>query len=247
MPAPKRSKTYHRLRQFADKPRPLLDYATANAADAMHRIGVPTRVLDPAIRPVIPFTKMYGIAITLKLAYSDEYTGYADMYQRAYESAWNVESPILVIESPPEARFGTMGSGGAYISRHRYGIQGCILEGGARDTDDLKRMNYQVYAHFISPDHELRKVVGVSAGEPVKVGGVAIRPGDIIFGDNDGVVVIAPKDIDRVIKAMEEDAHSETEVIRLIQKGLPFEEITRRFQPQIAGTRKLVKRRAGNR
>lgn len=234
MSNPAQARAAERLKILGARPRPLTDYATANLADAMWRIGLGNRVLDHAIRPLLPFRKLVGQAVTARLVYSEKPGGHSKVYQEAYESARGVASPIMVIESPRDAKFGTFGSGSAYVARHGYGFVGCILEGGLRDSDDLARMDFQAYSRFISPEHEPKKVIGHSANEPVAVGGVTIRPGDIIVGDNDGVVVIRPDEFERVIQATNEDLQTEMAVIQAIEAGMPFVDIVRKFQPHLA-------------
>src|SRR5262249_1556662 len=128
------------LEQLLSMPRPLNDFSTANFNDAMERLGLHGRVLDAGIRPLLPYTKMVGTAVTLKLELCDEGGTYVQQYSDAFEAGLHVPSPVLVIDVPRDAPLGTMGSGGAYILRRHYGFVGCLLEGVLRDTDDLRNM-----------------------------------------------------------------------------------------------------------
>jgi 4-hydroxy-4-methyl-2-oxoglutarate aldolase len=194
----------------------------------MERIGLHGRVLDPQIRPLLPYTKLIGTAVTLKLEVCESGGSYVEQYSDAFEAGKNLLSPILIIESPPEAKFGTMGSGGAYILRRHYGFVGCILEGIVRDTDDLRNMQFQVYARSISPAFEFGKMRGVSACKPVKVGGVTISTGDVIVGDNDGAVAIPREQLTRVIAAVNEDLEGEARILKDIDEGCSYLEAVRR-------------------
>lgn len=221
------------VRALGPKPRPLWDYSTANLNDAMDRIGMTGCVLDPAIRPVLPFTKMVGVAVTLKLRAADGTGRFADHYARAFEAGRRVHAPILVIESPPDAPIGAMGSGGAYLMKNHYGFVGCLLEGAVRDTDDLRSMGFQVYARLISPRHAGGHAEGVSVEEPVVVGGVTIHPGDFIVADNDGVVVIPKDELPRVQAAVDQDLRNEADLIAEIDRGEgSYLEIIRKYMPK---------------
>ena len=68
------------------------------------------------------------------------------------------------------------------------------------------------------------KVEAVSKGDPIRVGGVTIEPGAIIFGDNDGVMVIAAAHLDSVIEKAGEIKQWEGQVHRQIAEGRPVKE-----------------------
>ncbi len=222
------------LARLAPQPRPLTDYSTANLSDAMQRIGVTGRVLEPAIRPLLPFRKMVGVAVTLKLEPAPPGTGrYVEHYSRAFAAGLEVPSPILVIEAPPAARFGAMGSGGAHVLRHRYGFVGCVLEGVARDTDDLRHMAFQVYFRAISPEHLFGTLRGVSVNEPVVVGGLRVSPGDVLVGDNDGLVAVPAAECERILTAVDEDLRGEDRILREIDAGGSYLDVVRRYQPDV--------------
>lgn len=70
------------------------------------------------------------------------------------------------------------------------GLAGAVIDGAARDRDDIVRMGFPVFARSISPASFIGRRVACAPQEPVVCGGVTIRPGDYVVGDADGVVVI---------------------------------------------------------
>ena len=60
------------LQRLGVMPTGLVEYSTATLSDGLQRIGLKNRVLEPAIRPLLPFTKLVGTAVTVKLAASSE-------------------------------------------------------------------------------------------------------------------------------------------------------------------------------
>jgi regulator of RNase E activity RraA len=223
------------LEQLFSMPRPLSDFSTANFNDAMERIGIHNRVLDQEIRPLLPYTKMVGVAVTLKLDLCESDGVYVEEYAKAMEAGPLVPSPILVVEIPRDFPIGTVGSGAAYVMRRHYGFVGCLIEGNLRDTDDLRNMHFQCYHRGFSPGFQFGKMKGISAQEPVTVGGVRISPGDVIVGDNDGVVAIPFGDFDRIMAAVREDLVGEMAILHEIDAGGPYLEAIRRHQPWAFG------------
>ena len=179
----------------------LLKLSTPLVADAMDRLDLPEGVLDPAIRPVVPFTKMVGTAVTVLLkSQPDPTKADLDIYSQAFESGRDVCCPIMVVEVPKEHHHrGIFGEGAATMGLQN-GFVGALIDGAVRDTPDLRRMNFTVFSRTIAPGYICGKVEAVSSGEPVCIGGTTIEAGEIIFADNDGVVVMDPANLDAIIE-----------------------------------------------
>ena len=77
------------------------------------------------------------------------------------------------------------------------GIAGAVIDGGARDVDEITRMGFPVFCRGITPASIIGRHISVAGPVPVQCAGILVRPGDYIMGDMDGVVVIpqehAPK------------------------------------------------------
>ena len=70
------------------------------------------------------------------------------------------------------------------------GIVGAVIDGGARDVDEITRMGFPVFCRSISPASIIGRHISVAAQVPVMCAGILVRPEDYIMGDMDGVVVI---------------------------------------------------------
>lgn len=94
---------------------------------------------------------------------------------------------------------------------HRLGAVGLVTNGGVRDMAGCREIGFQYYAPGLTVSHGNYRYV--SAGEPVEVSGVTVRPGDLIHADENGVVLI-PAEIARDVAAKaEEIAQRETELL----------------------------------
>ncbi|GIW07266.1 MAG: S-adenosylmethionine--2-demethylmenaquinone methyltransferase [Dehalococcoidia bacterium] len=96
--------------------------------------------------------------------------------------------------------------GGMTITSEAKGLAGAVIDGAVGDTFAILDRSFPVFARGSSPRFELRNLPG-SINVPVVCGGVLVRPGDLVAGNADGVVVIAKERIDEVIAAWR--AHQE--------------------------------------
>lgn len=87
-----------------------------------------------------------------------------------------------------------------------HGAVGALIDGGTRDSSHLIAMNFPVFARYRSPVEAFGRYTLLSSQVPVRISGelsetVTVNPGDFIFGEEDGVIVI-PKDL--TLKVLEE-------------------------------------------
>jgi 4-hydroxy-4-methyl-2-oxoglutarate aldolase len=144
--------------------------------------------LDPAIRPLMPGMRMLGRAFTV------------DEDNAICKNIFDEIGPdeVLVVRGGDPARKGGCGMMICEILAQR-GARGVVIDGGAQDTPKLRAFGFPVFCRFITPTHgslrlEGRTQVGIfCAGTPV-------APGDIIMGDDDGVVVIPQSNAEEVLR-----------------------------------------------
>jgi len=143
--------------------------------------------LDYRIKPVKPGLKICGPAITVKGN---------DLTLR--RMAINLAQPgdVLVLSSDLKSETAMFGDGTALKMKLK-GIQGIIIDGFARDVAGISSLNYPVFVRGISPrnfHYPIEQEFG-SINTQIVCGGQIVNPGDLIFGDDDGVVIIPQHDI----------------------------------------------------
>jgi regulator of RNase E activity RraA len=100
------------------------------------------------------------------------------------------------------------------------GCVGAIIDGGVRDVAKIREMNFSVFARGTRVYDSLHRQRVVSIDEPVEIGGVTIRSGDLVFADFDGVVVV-PQDVEHeAIARAWKKVHDENEVRDAIRGGM---------------------------
>lgn len=163
---------------------------TAVLSDALDAAGVTTQAMAPTIRPLDDALKMCGRARTG--AYME--WPHVDADENPYELEIAIvddlkPGDVAVFACGGSTRIAPWGSLLSTATRAR-GAAGCVTDGFVRDINEIRAMKLPVFAGGIAPlDSKGRgKIHAVDV--PVICSGVRVEPGDLVFGDADGVVVV---------------------------------------------------------
>lgn len=165
----------------------------ASLSQQMRKEGLNNVSID-GVRTTSAGTKMVGLAKTLRFVPNREdlfttYGGAGNAQRRAFDTV--AEGEVIVIEARGETGSGTMGDVLALRASVR-GAAGVVTDGGVRDYATVAAMDLPV---FTAGPHAAvlgRKHVPWDTDVTIACGGATVQPGDIIVGDDDGVVVIPP-------------------------------------------------------
>jgi 4-hydroxy-4-methyl-2-oxoglutarate aldolase len=104
------------------------------------------------------------------------------------------------------------------------GCVGAIVDGAVRDVRQMRAMQFAIYARAtcIYDSKDRQRVIDLDV--PVEIGGVAFAPGDLVFADEDGVVVVPRHAEDAVIRRAWEKVHAENRVREAIAAGMKASE-----------------------
>jgi len=106
----------------------------------------------------------------------------------------------------------------AGMARNR-GASAIVLDGMARDAEGIRAAGLPLFCRGITPNSCNASGPG-TVGEPVVVGGVTVRPGDVVAGDRDGVVVVPQERLEAVLIRLERVKLAELEMDTKVAKGL---------------------------
>ena len=194
----------------------LCQLSTPTVSNAIELFNVRPRnqgFMSPEIRCLFPdLGVMVGYAVTAKFAAKQPATRPASRYESWKQLLEIPEPRVLVLQDldqPPGM--------GAFIGEvmtsiyQRLGCIGTVTNGHVRDVDEVHAAGFHFFAGGVCVSHAY--VHQLDFGSPVEVGGVTVRPGDLLHGDKHGVVIV-PKEIAKDIpQAAQKVAEHEQRII----------------------------------
>ncbi|MHA1238779.1 MAG: 4-carboxy-4-hydroxy-2-oxoadipate aldolase/oxaloacetate decarboxylase [Candidatus Odinarchaeia archaeon] len=193
------------IEKFKDIPTPYL-------CEAMGKKGN----MSSEIRPIFKGAHLFGVALTVLCPPRDNLT-----VHKALELAG--KGDVLVIDAGNYTEAGLLGEIMCYAAKSR-GVAGIVTNGAVRDVKAIEEMNFPVFAKSISPGGTVKEKFG-SINVPIMCGNVIVNPGDIIVGDDDGVVVVPQKDAEKIAAEVQGKAALEDKIKQLIDQGKSTMEI----------------------
>jgi regulator of RNase E activity RraA len=186
---------------------------TASVADALWGQGIAGHMCHE-IKPFMK-VKIVGPAVTVREEPTTERVPPSHALELIDHSAPGSVIVIGIDGFRDVAVWGGLMTAGAVVN----GMEGAVLDGGVRDIEEIERdFGFPVFARSICPATTVGRFKTVAANEPVNVGGVTVKPGDLIVGDRDGVVVVPASLVDAVLKEAQDIENREREQTRLIHE-----------------------------
>lgn len=190
----------------------LRHHDAAKIADVMRGAGV----MHTSIKPLVRGMRVAGPAVTVLTRPGD-----ALFVLKASDTMQ--PGDVLVIDAGGNTEVAAMGDRYATYLKH-IGTAGMVIDGGCRDTAGIIKLGLPTWTRG-----QCIAVYGSTGpgaiNVPVQCGGVVVNPGDVIVGDDDGIVVVPHQDASRVLALADEHLEEESQWVRQITSGRRWSEI----------------------
>ena len=181
--------------------------SSAQIADCMSRLGA----MDIGIKAIWPSPRIIGAALTVWCHSGDNLM---------LHKALSLAQPGDIVVMNTQGNIGNSGFGELIAaSAVKAGVRGAIVDGTVRDSEAIQALQLPVYARGLSPNGCNKDGAG-EVGAIISCGGVAVRPGDVIVADRDGVTVVPLQDAAEVAALTGAQIERETKRLSEIQKGV---------------------------
>ena len=175
--------------------------AVPSVADACDKVVGRRCFMDYEMRPRVSGRKMVGPAVTVLEGPSADVHPPTHLIE-AIDSAEGGEVIVISLteENMNMALFGGLMTAGAYVN----GFEGAVLSCGVRDLPEIKRDygSFEIFSRSVSPATIVSRYVTLANNIPVECGGIIVEPGDLIVGDEDGVVCVPKDKVEEVLKVV---------------------------------------------
>jgi 4-hydroxy-4-methyl-2-oxoglutarate aldolase len=187
--------------------RKFMNLPTGNVCDAQGRTGA----LDHRIKPVSKKSQLCGTALTVDAGPRDNLAPWA-----ALEFA--KPGDIIVITTGEHLDCSVVGD--IYVGMaNNAGVAGIVTDGVVRDLPGINEVGIPVFARGISPNSPWKNGPG-RVGLPILIGRVAVKAGDIVVGDQDGIVIVAREKAGDAARAIQAVLAKEKQMEAGVKAGL---------------------------
>jgi 4-hydroxy-4-methyl-2-oxoglutarate aldolase len=190
------------------------DLGAATVYEASGRRGS----VDPRIKPLVRGIRLLGPAFTVECHPKDNL-----MLHKALQIAQKGDVLVASTQGYPDAGYwGGLMSGSA-VARE---LGGLAIDGCVRDSAELLELGFPVFCRGTCMRGTVKGTLG-RINHPILFGEVVVNPGDLVLGDDDGLVIVARAEMEAVLKAARERVANEVKKAEQLAKGVSSVELNK--------------------
>lgn len=202
---------------------------TSTISDALDRLGIAGGC--EGILPVVPLVKMAGPAYTVRYVPVGEVKGTVGDYIDSVGAG-----EVIVLDNNGRTDCTVWGDILTVLAK-RKGIAGTVIDGVCRDVPNILKERYPIFTRgrfmMTGKDRVMVDAVNVT----VSIGKRQVRPGDLLVGDDSGVVVVPRERAEEVLRLAGEIEEAEKQIAEALRRGLSIREAREKFRYHSLQTR----------
>lgn len=196
---------------------------TGAVNDVMREFCLLEQALPGHILPLREYQTVAGFAFTVKSAPHVKITG--EMPFRT-EMLTHLHEDAFIVWDTSRDEQATLWGGVMTATAKSLKVKAACIDGGIRDTHQILEKDFPIFYKYRISNGSLGRCLITHYQTPIKIGNVDIRPGDVILGDIDGVLVVPRKIAYDVLVRAEEIKNNEKEIFEWVADGQSIHEIT---------------------
>lgn len=169
--------------------------------------------MNPRIKPIYKSAKIIGPAYTVRMPGRDSCALYYAM-QKAPKGS------VIVVDKCSDDLFACTGEFVATMAKC-LGLAGIVIDGPATDSIGIEKLEFPVFCTGLSPVTSMITNISGEVNIPIQCGGAVVNPGDLIFGDADGVMVV-PEDYEELLEKAEVKTEAEEKLRKKLAEGYQY-------------------------
>lgn len=196
---------------------------SAVVADVLDSLGYRNQILGSRIQALTSADRVCGRVYTARAVAVDELP--EEPYKLEMAAIDEMESgDVFVVDADHDCGSAFWGEllSTACLAK---GVRGIVMSGCCRDLWALGKMNFPVFGIGRTPADSAGRLDVVEIAEPIEIDGVAVKNGDYVIGDVDGVVIIPQKCADETLRLAADKVAGENTVREELAAGAPVSEV----------------------
>jgi 4-hydroxy-4-methyl-2-oxoglutarate aldolase len=200
---------------------------SAVVCDVLDALGHPSQALPPHLRPLTPQARIAGRVFPARARAVHEIPAEPYKLEIAAVEAMT-RGDVLLVDAGDDRSCGFWGELLTTACLYK-GVRGVVMTACTRDVWKIKELNFPVFGIGFHPADSKGRADIVEIGQPITIGGVKAKRGDLLLGDEDGVVVIPSELATETLRLAREKVSGENIVRRELANGMPMGEAFRKY------------------
>lgn len=198
---------------------------TGAVNDVMREFCLLEQALPGRIKPLREYRTIAGFAFTVKSAPNVKIKGEMEFRTQMLD---DMHKNAFILWDTSRDEKATLWGGVMTATAKGKGIKAACIDGGIRDTHQILNAEFPVFYEYRISNGSLGRCLITHYQIPIKIGDVTIKPGDVVLGDIDGVLIVPREVAYKVLLRSEEIKENEKKIFGWVEEGQSIDEITKK-------------------